>query len=316
MTQKKTKRRATTLSLFEIMQMYPTEESAYQYFEGLRWGDKPVCMKCGCDEKVTKQKNYKKGYWCGSCRSYFTAFTGTPMEHSRVKDMRKWLFAAYLLMTARKGISSLQLSKELSVTQTTAWYMLHRLRLACGEDMEALKGQVEVDATYLGGKVKNMSNAKRKEHEGRGTVGKQAVMGMRERRGKVKASPVASEDQETVKQAVKTNIEPGADVYTDEHRGYSVIGKMPYGHETVNHSAKEFVNGMAHTNGIESVWAVMKRGFHGVYHHWSVKHCAQYVNEFTFRLNEGNVEIDTQDRLNSLFRAMKDKTITYEELTA
>ena len=314
-TQKRKKRVAKTLSLFDLMQQYPTEESAVQYFEQQRWGDSPVCTKCGCDHKITKQKNYKKGYWCGACREYFTAFTGTPMEHSRVRDVRKWLFAAYLLMTARKGISSLQLSKELNVTQTTAWYMLHRLRLACGDDQDALAGEVEMDATYFGGKEGNKHESK-KLKAGRGTVGKQAVVGMRERQGKVVAMPVATEDKDTIKTAVKSTVQPGSMIYTDEHKSYNVIGSLPYGHKRVNHSAREYVNGMAHTNGIESVWGVMKRGFNGVYHHWSKKHCGQYINEFTFRLNEGNVEIDTQDRLNSLFRAMKGKSITYEELTA
>ena len=128
---------AKTLSLFELMQQYPTEESAYQYFEYNRWGNEPVCMKCGCTGRITRQKNYKKGYWCGDCRSYFTAFTNTPLEHNKVRDQRKWIFAAYLLMTARKGISALQLRHELKVCYPTAWYMLHRLRLACGDNLEA-----------------------------------------------------------------------------------------------------------------------------------------------------------------------------------
>ena len=309
----KEKKKPTGLSLYQIMEKYKTKEDALRYFEKIRWGNKPTCTKCGCDSKITHQK-VKGKYWCGSCRGYFDALTGTPMERNKV-DLRKWIYVTYTLMTSRKGISSVQLAQELGVQQRTAWYMLHRLRLACDNSLQALRGSVEIDETYIGGKENN-KHSNKKLKSGRGAVGKQAIIGMRERKGRVKAMPIESTDQRTLHSVISKNIYTESTLYTDDHRGYIGLKGFYHNHKSVKHSAKEFVNGMAHTNGIESVWAILKRGYYGVYHNWSRKHCQQYINEFTFRLNEGNSSRNTQDRIDDLFKAMAGKTITYKELTA
>ena len=138
------KRAARTLSLFNLMQAYPGKAEAVAYLERIRWGDKPCCSRCGAEDGITQQKQKPGNYWCKYCRKYFNAWTDTPLEYGKV-ELHKWIYAAYLLMTARKGVSSLQLSKELEVTRTTAWCILHRLRVACGGDMEALQGSGERD---------------------------------------------------------------------------------------------------------------------------------------------------------------------------
>ena len=303
------KSKATTLSIMEVLTLFSTEHKAVKWFESVRWGNKPVCPHCGGIENISKPASKPHTYWHKDCRKNFTAKTGTVMHGSNIPT-QKWVVAIYYTMTARKGISSLQLSKELGITQKSAWFMLQRIRTICEQGSFTLHDVVEVDETYIGGLEKN-KHADKKLRAGRGGVGKQAVLGMRERDGRVKAVPISDTNSKTLRAAITENVDPGTIVCTDEHRGYSGI---PYDHRYVRHSAKEYVNGMACTNGIESVWSTIKRGFNGVYHHWSQKHCQLYVNEFTFRLNEGNCSVDTIDRMSAVVGSISGKRLRYKDL--
>ncbi len=300
----------STISTFELFAMFPGQETARVYLEGRLWPNGPRCPVCGLGDRITARTD--GFYRCNQCKEDFTVRTSTIFERSHV-PLHKWIYAMYLLVTARKGISSMQLAKEIGITQKSAWFVLGRLREACGDDLSVLRGIVEVDEMFVGGKESNRHADKKTADGQRGSVGKTAVVGLRERGGKTKAFPVPDTSRHTLSHVIHNNVEIGATVYTDEHAAYDRLGK-DFVHRTINHSLGEYVRDGVSTNSIESVWAVMKRGLHGVYHHASEKHLHRYVDEFAFRLNEGNVRRHTLDRLDSFVDGVAGKRLTYKTL--
>lgn len=268
-------------TLAEFLEHFKDEETCRDYFTALRFRDGEYCPHCGHKE-IYKFSNGKR-YRCASCKEDFTIKTGTVFGESKL-PLRKWFIAIYLLATTSKGISSVQLAKHVGVTQKTGWFMDHRLRSAMKQNGGQLFGTIEVDETYVGGQVRNMHRSKvDKTKVGTGGKGKAIVMGMRQRDGEVRAKVITGTESAQLHPTIRAHVVPGSKIYTDEHRGYN--GLVGYTRTLVNHSLKLYVQGDVHTNGIESFWALFKRGYHGVYHWMSKKHLQKYIDETAYRLN-------------------------------
>lgn len=284
------------------------------YITQLRWGGKTTCAFCGHDH-VYELKGAHKRYKCAKCRKHFSALKGTIFENSTI-ELSKWFMALFIMSTHRKGISSVQVARDIGVTQKTAWFMMQRLRNAFKQQSFTYSKighakVVEADETYIGGKPVNMHKKKREAIEKQGAQNKIAVIGAIERDGEVRAQVIEKTNYETVIPFLVKNVHQHTNLMTDEHVAYGTMERL-YNHQTIKHMLKEYVRGDVHTNTIENFWSLLKRGIYGTYHFISTKHVQNYLEEYAFRFNSRKLtEAQRFDKLLSL----TNHRITYDQLT-
>ena len=303
------------ISMVALFRHFPDDATAEAWFIQRRWPKGIACPHCGSLNVQTGARHKTMPYRCREkeCAKRFSAKTGTVMEGSKL-GFQTWMIATYLLSTSLKSVSSMKLHRDLSINQRSAWFLAHRLRVALSEEGGVFDGPIEVDETYFGARRKNMSNRRRKELRGtgRGTAGKAAVIGAKDRKTRRVAGKVIEHaDAKTLQGFVGEHAAPGAKVYTDDATAYQ---GMTFDHETVKHSLSEYVRGDVHTNGIESLWSMMKRAHTGTFHKISPKHLDRYVQEFAARHNLRDQ--DTIDIMGSMTAGMRGKRLRYRELIA
>lgn len=304
-------------SIFDLLKAFPTEQDCIDHLTQLRWNGNVVSP---FDEtsKVYVCKGNK--YKCKNTGKYFNVKTDTIFDDTKI-PLQKWFMALYVFSSHKKGISSHQLAKDISVTQKTAWFMLHRLRFAFDHPkFKEIVGNggdgnniVEIDETHVHGESKNRHESKKiKNAEGNTKRDTVSVLGMLQRSGHVIAIAVPNRKKETLFPLIIENVSPAAAVMTDDFMVYRKLRKYFPTHKRVNHSAKQYVDGMCHTQGIENFWSHMKRGIDGIYHWVSTDHLQAYVDEFSLRYNTRKFE--TSQRFNFVLANVSEKRLTYQEL--
>ncbi len=297
-------------SIFDLLKAFPNEQSCIDHLERLRWEGVVVSPF----DETSKVYNCKGNrYKCKNTGKYFNVRTNTIFDNTKI-PLQKWFLALYVFSSHKKGISSHQLAKDITVTQKSAWFLLHRLRYAFDHPnfKKTVGNIVEIDECGIGGQSYYKHAKKKTKNEDGATIStKTSVIGLRERGGNVIAKVVADRTKETLLPIVYATVEPNSILMTDELNSYQALGEY-FEHYTVNHSAKEFVNEMAHTNGIENFWSHLKRGIDGIYHQISKEHLQAYIDEFLLRFNTRKFQ--TQTRFDFILTGVAGKRLTYKEL--
>lgn len=301
----------TPNTLLEATRLFKDPDKAHEYLRDLRWPDGVIpCPDCGGTGHyyLATQRRWK----CKACKRQFSVKVGTIFEDSPL-GLDKWLIAVWLIVNAKNGISSYEIHRALGVTQKTAWFMLHRIRLALQEGtFEKFNGEVEADETYIGGRAINMHRGpKRQKHSIGGGAGKALVIGFLERGGKVRAKHIGAHDRPYIENVVRSNVEEGAKLYTDSHGSYRFMSQW-YLHEFVDHAVR-YAEGVVHTNCLENYWSLLKRSIRGTYVSVEPFHLFRYLDEQAFRYNERK-GTDGQ-RFDLAASSTAGKRLTYRELT-
>ncbi|HEY1463983.1 MAG TPA: IS1595 family transposase [Terriglobales bacterium] len=302
-------------SLQEAIVYFSNPDNCIDYLAIRRWPDgKVVCPTCGCETVKFSEK--RRTWTCAKhhAKREFSIKIGTVMEDSPI-PLDKWLTATWLVTNCKNGISSYEIARDVKVTQKSAWFMLHRIRLAMQDDFfgSKLGGEVEVDETFIGGKARNMHMSERKRRiTATGTKDKTAVMGILERGGKVRATVVPNRKRTALQEQVRKHVTAGSALYSDALKSYIGL-EVDYAHQVVDH-AEQYVDGRVHTNGLENFWSLLKRGIAGTYVSVEPFHLFRYLDEQMFRYNNRK-ELDDAGRFDLAISQIAGKRLTFAELT-